>query len=215
VWESRLHQVTHLPLLEQIEHTLTRPGFDGAPGAYASKPAGRIDCLAFLERIQAQSLRLATELGIPLMPLRARLARLSGAIGGTEDHQVRSWWATARVLTQHDGPPFSPDVPCPNEDCERWGSIRVRLDPKIAVCVECHTVWCDADGTYGRLAVWAGWAAEHLRGPRHWVPAYDPALGYRVECEECQPVRVGMAVREGERLRAVRAYQAPAEAVAS
>lgn len=212
--QDRIHHVTHQALLDQIADTVTGSTTAGEMfhAAYGSKPAGRIDCLAYLERLDRQSRAFAAEHGLPLLPLRDRLSRLSGVLGDRPNHTVKAWWATARVLSQHDGPPLAPDVPCPQEPCERWGTIRARLDERIAVCVECHHVWSDEDGTFGRLAIWAQWAAEHLRGPRHWrcedeVTGY-PGLGYRVECVECAPERLAMAKREAARLADVRRRRA-------
>lgn len=208
---TRIHHVTHEPLLDQINDTITGTTISGEVfrSAYGSKPAGRIDCLAFLERINRQSADLATTHALPTLPLKTRLERLSGIIGDRPHHTVKAWWTTARVLTQHDGPPFSPDIPCPEENCERWGTIRARMNPNIAVCVECQETWSDDDGRFGRLAIWAEWAAEHLRGPRHWrtdedTTGYPNDLNYRVECPECRPERVAMAEREAARLRLAR-----------
>ena len=209
-----IHTVRNAALLDQLRRTVTgsKMTTDGTfHAAYGSKPAGRLDVLAFLHRIDRQSSDLATEHGIPAaLPVDDRLSRLAGVLPLEPHRVVRSWWATARVLTQHDGPPYSPDVPCPVETCERHGSLRVRVQDRLAVCVECHTVWTDdttdREATFGRLAIWIKWAAEHLSGLRHFVPAtdevggYPEELGYRIECEECRPERLAMAQRESRRL---------------
>lgn len=235
---TRVHHVTNLPLLDQLEATVTGSTIatEGAYGvAYGSKPAGRLDVLALLERIQRQSHDLACELGIETVdrtrtkgrhvPLRARLQAISGRIGDQPHPLVRSWWATARILTQHDGPPYAPRIPCPVETCERVGSLRVRLSERLAFCVECHTVWADDNDdpsvSFGRLAVWSTWATEHLEGDRHWVPStgagsyddlgygtnlgYDRPLGYVVVCGECEAERAGMRARKRARIAAARA----------
>lgn len=214
----RLHTVTHPPLLDQIEQTVTGTTTGGQVyhSAYGSKPAGRLDCLAYLHRLDHQSRDLATRHHIePDQPLRNRLLGLSAAIGDRPHHQVKSWWATARVLTQHDSPPFAPNVPCP--ECDMRGSLRVRFDPKVATCVECHGVWDEDEGRFGRLALWCEWAGEHLNGARHLLGraradelgvehGYDEALGYVVVCPDCEFERQAMAEREAARLRAPRAY---------
>lgn len=232
---TRLHRVTNPPLLDQLANTVTGTQIGnegGATGsAYGSKPAGRLDVLALLHRIDRQSRELAIEHGFETpdrtktrgrhLPLRDRLARLSGVIGDKPHPLVRSWWATARILTQHDGPPYSPRIPCPQEDCERIGSLRVRLTERLAFCVECHTVWCDDNAdpsmSFGRLAVWSTWATEHLDGPHHLVDdtsydqvlgyheSYDTRLGYRVACPECDVERHAMGDRRHARIEAARA----------
>lgn len=235
---TRVHHVTNLPLLDQLTQTVTGTtvASEGAYGAaYGSKPAGRLDVLALLRRIDQQSHDLAVELGIETpdrtrtkgrrLPLRARLSRLSGHLGDKPHPVVRSWWATARILTQHDGPPYSPLIPCQVESCERVGSLRVRLSERLGYCVECHTVWSDDNTdpvlTFGRLAIWSSWATEHLEGRQHLVEStgpgsyddlgygsqlgYDVPLGYRVVCPECEPERQAMAARKAARVAAARA----------
>jgi len=203
--ETYLHTVTHPALLDQLDQTVTGAtgGGETIRTAYGSKPAGRIDVLAFLERIDKQSKTIATQHGIPNLPLRRRLQAIGGILGDATDRTVRSWWSTARILTTHDTPPFAPDVPCPIETCERRGTLRVRIEEQAGVCVECHTVWDETD--FGRLRLWVEWSAEHLRGPQHWVNSedthgYDEQLGYVVECQSCVPWRAGMAERETARL---------------
>lgn len=169
--QGGLHIVQHPALLDQISNTVTgrtlgSDSFSG--GGYSSKPAGRIDCLAFLERINKQSYSLAHDHGIRLLPIKARLGAIGGALGSEiKVHPwVRGWWATARILTQHDAPPFAPDVPCPVDECGKRGTIRIRLEDKLANCVECHTVWTEEAEepwlTFGRLAEWIRWASERV-----------------------------------------------------
>ncbi len=234
---GRLHTVQHPPLLDQVHDTTTTSPAPGAWGgtAYGSKPAGRVDALAFLERIERQSHDLAVDLGVtldrkppPAIPearrdlwaLKARLTLIGGHLGGQLSNPlIRSWWATARVLTQHDGPPVAPDIPCPIETCDRRGTLRIRIDEQVAVCIECHTVWTNdhpaaPELTFGRLALWGEWASTHLHGIRHWTDAadhgYPPGLGYRIECADCLPERHARAAREAARLAAARTYRQPA-----
>lgn len=207
VWRpsKTIHTVRHPALLDQIDQTMTGRtlGQETYAAAYGSKPAGRIDCLDLLRRVDTQSRDIADEHGIPLLPVRDRLSRIAGALG-TDDHaRVRSWWLTARVLTQHDGPPYAPNVPCPNEACERRATLRMRLDQHIAVCVECHRTWDeinpDPTRSFGRLKTWVIWAAEHLQGPRHWVTDDEGELK---ECTACLAERDAMTERAVARTRA-------------
>lgn len=197
------HHINHPPLLDQLEATVTGRTLADDPhggGGPQSKPAGRIDVLAFLHRIDTSSTKLAEELGTPTRtPLRDRLSKIGAALGTDTNTTVRGWWITARVLTQHDTPPYSPAVPCPNEDCEKLGTIRVRLDQRIASCTDCHDVWTHTDGRYQALANWCAWAAEHLNGPRHWTTDTD---GYPVECTACLATRQEMAKRLTDRINA-------------
>lgn len=209
VWRpvTRLHTVTHPALLDQVENTITgsqlgREVFRSIP---QSKPAARLDCLAFLDRINRQARELAVKHDVnPAQPLRVVLRELAGKLGDRPHRVVRSWWSAARVLTQHDGAPLAPDAPCPVESCEARGTLRVRLDPNVAVCTECGESWSDDDGRFGRLRVWVEWASEHLRGPRHLVDGdghgYE-GLGYVVVCPECEVERVARAERAVMRRR--------------
>jgi hypothetical protein len=156
----------HAALLDQLENTLTgsTTGNDTVRTTAGSRPAGRVDVLAFLERIQSESLRLADELEVDTLPLRPRLRRIAGKLGLQPEPVVRGWWVTARVLTSFDAPAFIPNVPCPNELCERRGTLRVKVAQRteecMGVCVECHQVW---DGPYfGVFAQWIRWASDHL-----------------------------------------------------
>lgn len=230
---TRIHTVRNPGLLDQLRQTVTGTTMtaDGTyTAAYGSKPAGRLDVLAFLHRIDHQSRQLAIDLGFETpdrtrtpgthLPLTERLHRIAGALPDKPHPTVRSWWATARVLTQHDGPPFSPRVPCPIETCETHGGLRVRVEERLAICVECHHVWADDnphhEATFGRLAVWIRWASEHLSGLRHWVPAthdnsgYDQAFGYQIECPECAPERRAIATRRAAALTKARRNRAAA-----
>lgn len=150
------HTVRHPALLDQLNNTLTGSTTAGDPVRTqpGTRPAGRMDVLAFLERLDKQSSELAAELGLERSTVRRRLSAISGKLGLVEHQLVRSWWTTARVLTSFDSPAFAPDVPCP--DCGRRGALRVRVhereDERAAVCVECHRVW---DGPhFGMLAMW-------------------------------------------------------------
>lgn len=199
-YSGGLHTVTHMSLLDQIEETVTGSTTGGQifRSAYGSKPAGRIDCLDFLQRIDRQSRELAREYELPLRPLRPRLSALAGSIGMNSHRAVEGWWASARVLTQHDGPPLAPDVHCPNEECDRRGTLRVKFDPNLALCVNCGLTWSDSNPdpvfSFGRLAVWIRWATEHLAGTEHMVGG--------VACLECLPERKGRSERCEKRVLA-------------
>ena len=186
------YTVKHPGLLDQIEHTVTGSTTGGQTfhAAYGSKPAGRLDALAWLARLDTQSRELSTTYGLRLRPLRPRLSSLAGCIGLKKNSTVTGWWTSARVLTQHDMPPAAPRVPCPNEECDRWGTLRIRFNPNVALCVHCGTTWTDPD--FDRFVVWVRWASEHLQGPNH------PG------CSECLVERSDRYLRSATRLEAVR-----------
>lgn len=184
-----LHTVWHPALLDQIEQTVTGSTTAGQVfhAAYGSKPAGRLDSIDFLARIDKQSKEIGLRYSIGKMPLRPRLHDIAQALGATPDPMVHSWWVSARVLTQHDSAAIALNAPCPREECDMWGSIRVRFNPNMAFCVNCGSTWSDDNldpvASFGRLAVWVQWASEHLRGPEH------------KECTECASERIGRSER--------------------
>jgi hypothetical protein len=206
------HETSHEPLLDQLEQATQQATAAGAwgGGSAASKPAARLDAIAVLQRIDRQSLRLAADIGLPLgrdekADLAKRLLAISGRVGAQEHPTVKAWWVAARCTTGWEQAPYSPDVPCPNVACERWSSLRVRLDEYLASCVECGETWDEHN--YTHLGEYVTWASEHLHGPRHWK--YD-AEGYPVECTECLDEREAMADRAAARHAAERAQRGAA-----
>lgn len=180
----RAHVVQHLGLLDQVEETISgstmgHEEFSG--GVAASKPAARLECIDYIARVNRESAALAVKMDLMYLPLRPRLLGMSDQLAVAV---ARDWWSAARIITQHDAAPVSPNVPCGNSSCDRRQSMRLRLEDRIAVCVECHSVWSDdaedESMTFGRLTLWIQWAAMHLNGPA---------------CPECIPEREQMAIR--------------------
>ncbi|WP_426566395.1 DUF7341 domain-containing protein [Angustibacter sp. McL0619] len=207
------HTVHHPPLLAQLRAATTgstmtsEDTFRPIPG---SKPSARLDAIATLARIDQQSLSWAQVLrSRRRVPLDDRLRGLIGAAVAADVDQlagraglasaVRSWRTAARVVSGIEAPAFAPDVPCPNTDCEKRGSLRVRFDLRVAACVECGAFW-DSEHVeqLGRIVAWS---AEHLSGPRHWL---HDAEGFPLECMECLLTRQEMAERARGRLAATR-----------
>lgn len=210
------HTVHHASLLDQLREA-TQASTLSMDDAYrpspGSKPSARLDAIAAYQRIDRESTRWAQALhSRTRVPLPDRLRGLVGAattapsdlVEGRRDHprtrecclhhSVRSWRAQARVVAGVEAPPFSPHVPCPNLDCERWDTLRVRLDASVASCTECGAFWDPT--TITQLAKIVAWSTEHLVGSRHWL--YDDE-GYPVECTECLATREAMADRAATR----------------
>ena len=196
---KELHHVTEPPLLQQLANaTHGATGLsddDAAKGGYTSKPAAHLEALDALHRIDRQARALAHTHDVPGHgPLADVLSRLSGALGHEPHRRVRSWWATARLLTHHDAPPHRPHgVPCPQ--CWDTDTLRVRIDDELAVCVACGETW-DRTGEpdHGSLDVLGqhvAWCAEHaVTKARHWAIDAD---GYPTECVECLAFREAWA----------------------
>lgn len=213
LWEQIrvTHSVTHAPLLDQVRDTVTNPvavvdrdAFHTAP---KSKPAAQLDALAFLRRLEVESTRWAQALRSRVrVPLESRLSGLVGAAAmadaqlvGDLGRAVHGWVIGARIVTGWEKAPWAPNVQCPNTDCERRGTLRIRLDTGVGQCMECGTYW-DADNIRV-LGDYIRWAGEHLTGPRHWRVDAD---GFPVECVECLATREQMALRAAARSSSAR-----------
>lgn len=209
---TKIHEVVtiqHHPLLDQLEAAVRQSkGDDGwLAGSPKSKPNARLDAIACLQRIERESLALAASLDIPPAPLRARLSTIAGRLGTDPNVTVRAWWIAARCLTGWEVAPYEPDVPCPETECERRGTLRIRLDVAVATCTKCGAVWDEHN--YTQLGDYIRWASEHLRGAKHWTIDKD---GYPVECTVCLVDRQLMAERQAVRIVAEKAAEDPPKA---
>lgn len=195
---KELHHVTEPPLLEQlagITGSSSLSDSDAAKGGFTSKPAAHLGAADALARINDQARGVARSLNINTHgTLPAVLARLSGAIGSEPHPKVRSWWAMARLLTQHDTPAHRPHgVPCPN--CWDTNTLRIRIDDELATCTNCGDVW-DRTGEpdHGSLDVLGqhvAWCSEHeVTKARHWALTPD---GFPTECIDCLAFRQAWA----------------------
>ena len=189
------HATTHPSLIEQLrESTSQSKEGEYAGGAAKSKPAARLEALDVLARIERESRQLARDLDAYRPHLYNRLSAIAGAIGNKEHPIVKAWWIAARCATGWEQPAYQPDVPCPNMDCERRASLRIRIADEIAHCVKCGTTW--GPEQFATLGEYIRWAAEHLTGKQHML--YD-ADGYPVECEVCKLEREAMGERRAAR----------------
>lgn len=194
---TELHVVTHAPLLDQLAAATTGAtglSDDNVGTRFASKPAAHLEAHDLLARIDTQSAELADEHGIDEPNLTRRLLALAGFIGHQPHRKVRSWWASARVLTHWDSAAYRPHgTPCPN--CWETSTLRIRVDDELAHCTSCGETWDstgDADSRpLSLLAQHVRWCTDHdVTKPRHWL--VDEA-GYPVECTECLEFRSAWA----------------------
>lgn len=196
---QEIHRVNEPPLLAQLDDAITGStnlsDEDATRGAFGSKPAAHLEAIDTLARIDNQARQLAADNGInPTGPLTTILHRLSGAIGDKPHHKIHSWWAAARMVTQHDLPPHKPHgIPCPV--CWETNTLRIRLDSELATCTECQEAW-DRTGEEGHgsldiLGKHVKWCGDHeVTKARHWKTTAD---GYPTECVECLDFRQSWA----------------------
>lgn len=195
---KELHHVTEPPLIDQLAGITGTTGLsdsDATRGAFMSKPAAHLGAADALARIDTQARALARDHDVPDHgTITVVLSRLSGALGHEPHRRVRSWWAMARLLTQHDAPAHRPHgVPCPT--CWDTNTLRIRIDDELATCTGCGDVW-DRTGEpdHGSLDVLGqhvAWCAEHeVTKARHWD---IDANGYPTECIDCLAFRQAWA----------------------
>ena len=186
--------VEHRSLLDQLGNVTTGNSAlddENAGTRFESKPAGHLEAIQLIARIEAQSWDLADELGCPpKYDVRSRLGAIAGKLGVEPHPRVRSWWVQARILTQWDAPAYRPQgAPCPG--CWETGSLRIRFDDELATCIECHAVWDRTGdpehGSLDLLGQHVKWCTDHeVTKARHWV--LDNA-GELAECVECLTFR--------------------------
>jgi hypothetical protein len=147
-------RTTAPPLITQLAAS-TQPGIayiedTGGHGHTTPRsiPPARLDAINAILRIEA---------GTALWCHRGRLhlrdnlaANLRGLVGlpWNSDQAIellqdlRRWYGLAATLTGWERPPWRPDAPCPM--CDIRGGLRVRLDRRTAVCVDCGATWNEA-----------------------------------------------------------------------
>jgi hypothetical protein len=120
------------------EHTPVAP----APRSIA--PA-QLDCINALIRIEAGVTVWCNRADLDW---RAELTTTMRSLVGarlTSDHReallddLRHWYGWAATLSGWQRAPWRPDVACPA--CDNKYTLRVRLERKTAVCVECGAYW--------------------------------------------------------------------------
>ena len=182
-WIQQRHQTTSPSLLEQLWGAVEASGsVEGGQRTFSSKPSARLDAIDAAQRIDTGAFTWLRKLGLvdvyddetlpdtaaaikrlgSLLPSAERCNRRTPArdrVCCTQHHieiDIRSWWITARVLTGWDSPAWQPANSCPV--CEVKGGLRVKLEHRTAVCVECGSTW--SAETIGLLA-------DHIRAENH------------------------------------------------
>jgi 5-methylcytosine-specific restriction endonuclease McrA len=161
---GRDHVVRAPSLLAQLEHANpSGEGEERSGGGYESRPPARIEALDTFMLIDQEASRWVRDWKIDdaglstiecvrkvgaLLPQmdrchRHKPLRKAGAVTCCEwhsaEHDVRRWWAQARIVAGWDVPAWRPDATCPL--CEERGTLRVRFLSKVAVCTSCREIW--------------------------------------------------------------------------
>lgn len=156
-----LGHVTTVPsLLHQLEHaTVASTGENGA-GGFKSRPAAHLESLDTLIHIDLAAARWVRDLGEDDPGTTAACVRLLHGLYATAqpatqrviEHDVRRWWAQARIVTGWDSPAWRPNNTC--LACGVRGTLRIRLSSQSGMCIQCRETW--GPETIGLLA-------EHIR----------------------------------------------------
>lgn len=162
---SRLHWTRHPSLLDQLRAagTAGRGGEDGPTGGYESRPAARLaatDRLIAIEqavddwlvrRMNTYGQRISLEQNLRLLVGSAADLDKPGRLA--LQRETARWVTWARVVAGWDSEPWRPNAACPM--CEQTGGLRIRLDERVATCLDCGEAWDSA--TLSLLA-------DHIRG---------------------------------------------------
>lgn len=165
--KPRYHTTTNPPLLVQLKAAATpNPTVEaGTTRPAASKPSAAIDAIDTLTRIDHEAAAWLRHLGqddpgntIACVRQLAALAMSQPSHYRRIEHDIRRWWSWARIITRWDLPAWQPHNTCPL--CGERGTIRVKINEKLATCVNdtCRETWDEA--TIGLLA-------EHIRTENH------------------------------------------------
>lgn len=171
------HRLKVPPLLLQLDAaTASGDGASRGGGGFESRPAAPLEALDALAWIDDAAARWVRRLGEDdpgdTMVCMRRLAGIvatttfCGRLSSRRDkdtggwcctrHEleadVRRWWTHARIVTGWDSAAWRPDNTCP--ECGRRGGLRVRLEQRSGVCVECKAAWgpFDHQNGYQQLA---------------------------------------------------------------
>jgi hypothetical protein len=187
---GRDHITTVPPLLHQLRYASpSGAGEERANLGYESRPAASLDALDTLTRIEHQATAWFHQLALStaaeprsLVEVMQKLAALHAGIHDPAtrrdlEHDVRRWWAQARVITGWDSPAWRPDNTCPM--CGEHGTLRVKLAEKVGLCVECRETW--AEDTIGLLADHIRLESAKARPPLELVACWCPWPAPRFE----------------------------------
>lgn len=195
------NHVTRVPsLLHQLEHA--EPAGSGArtnTAGFESRPAARIEATDTLIRIDLEAAAWIRDMGEDDPPdTTACLQRLAGLLPTTHrchrhtptknshgtptcctwhtiEHDVHRWWTQARIVTGWETPAWRPDATCP--ECHHRGGLRVRLEERTALCVECRATY--GPDTYMALAAHVRTETEARRRAAAPEPVDVPAVANR------------------------------------
>jgi hypothetical protein len=167
--KQRDHWEAFPSLLDQLAEAAFPGSAEPGAGEHASRPPADLEAVACHTAITIGSVKWAHRLRLDIRDtVASNIRALVGASMTSDDRadllrELRAWVAWAETVTKWRNPPWSPGAPCPltktndageDQPCNARGSIRVRLDTKTAVCLDCKGTWDESN---------IGLLAEHVR----------------------------------------------------
>lgn len=162
------HRTKVPPLLVQLERAdASGNGSARSGGGFESRPAAPLDAVDALVWIDVEAARWVRRLGEDDPGETLACLRMLGALAAAVErcHRVhakfdkttqawccvwhsieadtRRWWLHARIVTGWDSPAWRPDATCPC--CGKRGGLRVRLEERAGLCIECRESWGPSD----------------------------------------------------------------------
>jgi hypothetical protein len=163
----------HVEAFPSLLDQLAAAAFPGTsePGAgdHASRPPADLEAVACHTAITIGSVKWVHRLRLEARStVASNLRALVGATMTSDQRtdllrELRAWVAWAETITKWRNQPYAPTAPCPllktndqgeEEPCNTRGTIRVRLDTKTAVCLNCRGTWDESN---------IGLLGEHVR----------------------------------------------------
>lgn len=157
--------VTLVPsLIDQLQTATAANTGETGRGGYQSRPAAFLESMDTLIHIDLAAARWIRDLGEDdhhtdtaatvrqlhglwpssthckkSKPKRDSTGNVTCCTRHTIEHDIRSWWTQARVITGWDTTAWRPDNTCPA--CTKRGALRVRFATQSAMCIQCRTTW--------------------------------------------------------------------------
>lgn len=162
------HKTIQPGLLTQLHEAIAPllAGLDdaGARGVPRSTPPLQIEALDRWLDITVKAATWCHTLGVrPRLTPQDNIRALIGANLGDHANDLRAdlrrWRGWCATITGWETT-FSPDNPCPVEDCNQRGTLRINLARQTAYCTACRS-WWDEDTIQG-LAIYLN-AGQHHR----------------------------------------------------
>lgn len=147
-WFTRTRTIEHPSLIEQLARGVAGGTAGVSSSGYGSRPVvsvPAVDALGMMHREAIIWLRsglrtaVSSDTATNLRALAGQAQDLDANRLETLDGDVLRWWGRARIVTTWDDPPLKPHVPC--MACEKRGSLQVRVDRMVAVCLDCGATW--------------------------------------------------------------------------